>query len=100
MPIPKQDQTEDPQDALTIEKTKFIQAYTDNCILLYCTVPLFQTYSDLNKSYGTHARETMGVTTFFPSPDCSLVVSMHPEGPATGHFYTGFLGFRLSLSEC
>jgi hypothetical protein len=28
-----------------------------------------------------------------------LVVSMHPEGPATGHLDTGFLGFRLSLSK-
>jgi hypothetical protein len=25
---------------------------------------------------------------------------MHPEGPATGHLDTGFLGFPLSLSKC
>jgi hypothetical protein len=25
---------------------------------------------------------------------------MHPEGPATGHFDTGFLGFPLSLRKC
>jgi hypothetical protein len=25
---------------------------------------------------------------------------MHPEGPATGHLVTGFLGFPLSLSKC
>jgi hypothetical protein len=31
---------------------------------------------------------------------CWLVVSMHPEGPATGHLDTGFLGFPLSLSKC
>jgi hypothetical protein len=24
---------------------------------------------------------------------------MHPEGPATGHLDTGFLGFPLSLSK-
>jgi hypothetical protein len=33
-------------------------------------------------------------------PDCWLVVSMHPEGPATGHLDTGFLGFPLSSSKC
>jgi hypothetical protein len=33
-------------------------------------------------------------------PDCWLEVSMHPEGPATGHLDTGFLGFPLSLSKC
>jgi hypothetical protein len=25
---------------------------------------------------------------------------MHPEGPATGHLDTDFLGFPLSLSKC
>jgi hypothetical protein len=29
-----------------------------------------------------------------------LLVSMHPEGPATGHLDTGFLGFHLSSSKC
>jgi hypothetical protein len=37
---------------------------------------------------------------FFHLPDCWLVVSMHPEGPATGHLNTGFLGFPLSVSKC
>jgi hypothetical protein len=37
---------------------------------------------------------------YFCSPDCWLEVSMHPEGPATGHLDTGFLGFPLSLSKC
>jgi hypothetical protein len=29
-----------------------------------------------------------------------LVVSMHPDGPGTGHLDTGSLGFPLSLSKC
>jgi hypothetical protein len=29
-----------------------------------------------------------------------LEVRMHPEGPATGHLDTGFLGLSLSLSKC
>jgi hypothetical protein len=33
-------------------------------------------------------------------PDCWLAVSMHPEGPATGHLDIGFLGFTLSSSKC
>jgi hypothetical protein len=33
-------------------------------------------------------------------PDCWLEVSVYPEGPATGHLDTGFLGFPLSLSKC
>jgi hypothetical protein len=36
---------------------------------------------------------------FFCLPDCWLVVSMHPEAPATGHLDTGFLGFIQSLSK-
>jgi hypothetical protein len=36
----------------------------------------------------------------FCLPDCWLVVSMHPERPATGHLDTGFLGFPLSSSKC
>jgi hypothetical protein len=36
-----------------------------------------------------------GFTIFFRVPDCWLVVSMHPEGPATGHLDTGFLGFPV-----
>jgi hypothetical protein len=28
-------------------------------------------------------------------PDCWLVVSTHPEGPATGHLDTGFFGFPV-----
>jgi hypothetical protein len=39
-------------------------------------------------------------TKFFRLPDCWLVVSMYPEGTATGHLDTGFLGFSLSLSKC
>jgi hypothetical protein len=31
----------------------------------------------------------------FCLPDCWLVVSTHPEGPATGHLDTGFLGFPV-----
>jgi hypothetical protein len=41
-----------------------------------------------------------GVTISFRLPDCWLVASMHPEGPATGHLDTGFLGFPLSLNKC
>jgi hypothetical protein len=33
---------------------------------------------------------------FVGLPDCRLEVSVHPEGPATGHLDTGFLGFLLS----
>jgi len=29
-----------------------------------------------------------------------LARSQYPEGPATGHLGTGFLGFPLSTSEC
>jgi hypothetical protein len=29
-----------------------------------------------------------------------LRVRNHPEGPASGHFVTGFLGFPLSLNKC
>jgi hypothetical protein len=36
---------------------------------------------------------------YFCLPDCWLVVSMHPEGPATGHLDTGFLGFPLSSTK-
>jgi hypothetical protein len=32
---------------------------------------------------------------FFCLPDCWLVVSMHPEGPSTGHLDTGFLDFPV-----
>jgi hypothetical protein len=49
-----------------------------------------------NKSYGTYVRETQGVTILIRLPDCWLVVSKHPEGPAIGHLDTGFLGFPLS----
>jgi hypothetical protein len=44
--------------------------------------------------------EEEGVTIVFRLPDCWLVVSMHPEGPATGHLDTGFFGFPLSSSKC
>jgi len=29
-----------------------------------------------------------------------LATSQYPEGPATGHLDTGFLGFLVSTSEC
>ena len=29
-----------------------------------------------------------------------LARSQYPEGPATGHLYTSFLGFPLSITEC
>jgi hypothetical protein len=32
-------------------------------------------------------------------PDCWLVVSTHPESPATGHLDTGFLGFLLVFNQ-
>jgi hypothetical protein len=45
--------------------------------------------------------ETLGQGIFKSClPDCWLVVSMHPEGPATGHLNAGFLRFPLSLSKC
>jgi hypothetical protein len=31
--------------------------------------------------------------------ECWLEISTLPEDPTTGHFDTGFLGFRLSLSK-
>jgi hypothetical protein len=33
-------------------------------------------------------------------PDCSLEVSVHPEGPATGQLDQDFRGFPLSQSKC
>jgi hypothetical protein len=32
--------------------------------------------------------------------DGLLATGIYPEGPATGHLDTGFLGFPLSLSKC
>jgi hypothetical protein len=53
-------------------------------------------------SSGTHVRRNIGqgICVIFRLPDCWPVVSMHPEGPATGHLDTGFLGFPLSSSKC
>jgi hypothetical protein len=41
-----------------------------------------------------------GISNIYCLPDCWLEVCMHPEGPATGHLDTGFLGSSLSLSKC
>ena len=32
--------------------------------------------------------------------DGLLATDQYPEGPATGHLGTGFLGFPVSISEC
>jgi hypothetical protein len=41
-------------------------------------------------------RETLGAAPFFCLSVCWLVAGTHPEGPATDHLDTGFLGFPLS----
>jgi hypothetical protein len=41
------------------------------------------------------------VCIFAPTLDAGLLTkSQYPEGPATGHFDTGFLDFTMSTSEC
>jgi hypothetical protein len=72
------------------------------CIVLYCVVLYCVVLYYLSIKQGTHVRENLdqGIFFYFCLPDCWLVVSMHPEGPATGHLDTGFLGFPLSSSKC
>jgi hypothetical protein len=40
-----------------------------------------------------------GIVRLFCLPDRWLQVSVYPEGPATGHLDTGFLGFPLSYKQ-
>jgi hypothetical protein len=68
------------------------------CIVLYCVVLYYLSVKQRHTC--THVRENLGQGIFLTLPDCWLVVSMHPEGPATGHLDTGFLGFPLSSSKC
>jgi hypothetical protein len=95
--VPTLDQTDSPHAALTTEKKKIIETHTDNCILLYCTVPLFQVFK-LNKAYGTQARKTLEITIVFRLPTCWPVVSTHPDCPTRGHINT-FVSLPLSLSK-
>jgi hypothetical protein len=59
-------------------------------------------YSGYQKSNSTHVKETIGQWIFviFYFPDCWLVASKRPEGPATSHLDTGFLGFPPSSNKC
>jgi hypothetical protein len=74
------------------------------------TIPLCKTWicletsieaSEGEEGWGDHGPKTgrsaieeeEGVTIVFRLPDCWLVVSMHPEGPATDHLTQVFLVF-------
>jgi hypothetical protein len=62
---------------------------------------LFEVRTDfLNIVRRAWASKDLDQGIFVCLPDCWLVVSMHPEGPAVGHLDTGFLGFPLSSSKC
>jgi hypothetical protein len=43
--------------------------------------------------------KSRGLLYFFRLADCWLMVSKNPEGPATGHLDTCFLGFPLFLRK-